>query len=260
MSNKPKRIEECYSRKKNKIINIKDVADYAENHEGDLGEFYGDMFCEECKQAKLSFVHKFSKRRAHFRRASKHEKDCSYNYEYASKRTVTKYINSLNDEEIQDKLDSIMNMLCRNSNMKKTITGDAEENARKRENPMLISEQNKKKTILRALRRKNLNGRIDETDGTDLYVFFGEVKLEVLEKEKNSDDPKKCYTYNILNIYTQNKQDEWKFRTSLYRGKIKDPVKEDAVYHIVLIGQLEFKYKPFSIKLVNKNAIKYREL
>lgn len=260
MSNKSKRIDEFYSRQKDDTFNIQIVADYAENHEGELGEFYGDMFCPECHQAKLSFVHKFSKRRAHFRRASKHEKNCSYNYVYASKRTVTKYINSLSNEKIQDKLNSIMNMLCRDSHMKKVNIDDAEKNTKKRENPMLIPEQNKKKTILRALRRKRLNGWIDESDGTDLYVFFGKVKLEVSEKEKNSDDSPKGFKYNILNIYTQNKQGEWKFRTSLYRGEIKDFVKKDAVYHIVLIGNLEFNHKPFRINLVNQNAIKYREL
>ena len=41
---------------------------------------------------------------------SKNKDGCSYNYEYASKKTVKKYVDSLNYEEIQDKLNSIMNL------------------------------------------------------------------------------------------------------------------------------------------------------
>ncbi|MCM1263233.1 MAG: hypothetical protein NC313_10980 [Butyrivibrio sp.] len=260
MSEKVKSFEEFYSKSKDNIFNIDIVANYAEIHDGDIGEFHGDMFCPECQQAELSFVHKTSKRRAHLRKiaSSNHANGCSYCYEYASKKTIKKYVDSLDYGAIQDKLNSIMNMLCRKPKMKKTNTDGAEE-TNKRENSMLISEQKGKETILRALRRKRLNGWIDESDGTDLYVFYGKVKLEVVEKEKNSDNPENCYKYYLLKIYTQNNKGEWKSRTSLYRGDINDLVKKETVYYIVMIGYLDFQYKPFTIKLVNKNAIKYRE-
>ena len=118
MSKKAKSFEEFYSKNKDDILDIDIVADYAESHDGDTTPFDKDMFCPECKQAELSFVHKTSKRRAHLRRikSSNHKDGCSYNYEYASKKTVKKYVDSLNYEEIQDKLNSIMNMLCRKHN------------------------------------------------------------------------------------------------------------------------------------------------
>ena len=34
---------------------------------------------------------------------------------------------------------------------------------------------------------------------------------------------------------------------------------EEVMYNIVMIGHLDFQFKPFTIKLANKNAIKYRE-
>ena len=34
---------------------------------------------------------------------------------------------------------------------------------------------------------------------------------------------------------------------------------EQVMYNIVMIGHLDFQFKPFTIKLANKNAIKYRE-
>lgn len=261
MSKKAKSFEEFYSKNKDDILDIDIVADYAESHDGDTTPFDKDMFCPECKQAELSFVHKTSKRRAHLRRikSSNHKDGCSYNYEYASKKTVKKYVDSLNYEEIQDKLNSIMNMLCRKHNTKKTTSNDNEDLTKKRKNPMLIPERKDCETVLRALQRKRLNGQIDESDGEDFCVFYGKVKLKVIEKEKNSDDPKKTYKYYLLQIYTQNKKGEWKFRTSLYRGNMRDLVNEEVMYNIVMIGHLDFQFKPFTIKLANKNAIKYRE-
>ena len=93
MSKKAKSFEEFYSKNKDDILDIDIVADYAESHDGDTTPFDKDMFCPECKQAELSFVHKTSKRRAHLRRikSSNHKDGCSYNYEYASKKTVKKY-------------------------------------------------------------------------------------------------------------------------------------------------------------------------
>lgn len=261
MSKKAKSFEEFYSKNKDDILDIDIVADYAESHDGDTTPFDKDMFCPECKQAELSFVHKTSKRRAHLRRikSSNHKDGCSYNYEYASKKTVKKYVDSLNYEEIQDKLNSIMNMLCRKHNTKKTTSNDNEDLTKKRKNPMLIPERKNCETVLRALQRKRLNGWIDESDGEDFCVFYGKVKLKVIEKEKNSDDPKKTYKYYLLQIYTKNKKGEWKFRTSLYRGNMRDLVNEEVMYNIVMIGHLDFQFKPFTIKLANKNAIKYRE-
>ena len=94
MSKKSKSFEEFYSQNKDDILDIDIVAYYAESHDGDITPFNKDMFCPECKQAELSFVHKTSKRRAHLRRikSSNHKDGCSYNYEYASKKTVKKII------------------------------------------------------------------------------------------------------------------------------------------------------------------------
>ena len=262
MSEKGKSFEEFYSQNKDEILDIDIVAGYAESHDGDITPFDKDMFCPECKQAELSFVHKTSIRRAHLRkmRSSNHEDGCSYNYKYASKKTVEQYVNSLNYNEIQDKLNSIMNMLCKKHSIKTIIGDDNKGIMKKKKNPMLISEQKNYENILRALRRKRLNGWIDKSDGEDFYVFYGKVKLKIVEKEKNNNNLKETYKYHLLQIFTQNKKGEWKFRTNIYRGNKQDEVNEEAIYNIVMIGHLDFQYKPFTIKLANINAIKYRKI
>lgn len=261
MADKPKSFEEFYSNIKDDVLGIEIVADYAETHDGKLGDYCGDMFCPECKKAELSFVHKTSKRRAHLRRnkSSCHEKGCSYNYDYASKKTIKKYVDSLSYNEIQDRLNSIMNMLCGNQKPKRTVDKNNDTLPKAPPNPMLIVAKKETKDVFKALRRKRLNGWIDESDGEDFCVFYGSVKLKVVEKEKICENPDDSYKYNLLQIYTKNKKSEWKFRTSLYRGKIKDDVKEETIYNIVMIGHLDFKFKPFTINLANQDAIKYRE-
>ena len=48
----------------------------------------------------------------------------------------------------------------------------------------------------------------------------------------------------LLQIYTQIKRQKWKFRTSLYRGNMRDLVNEEVMYNIVMIGHLDFQFKP----------------
>lgn len=217
------------------------------------------MFCPECRKAALTFVHKTSKRRAHLRRIanSAHKSNCSYNYEYAPEKRTIEYVQSLSNSQIQDKLDSIMNMLCGTHNKRVDDRKDMD-TPQTAENPMLIPERNYGSTK-KALRRKKLNSWIDQSDGEDLCAFYGQVKLIVKENEKRGDQPGDTYTFNLLEIYTKNKRGKWKFRTRLYRGKEKDSVNEDSVYNIVLIGRLNFKYNPFGIKLARKDAIRYQE-
>lgn len=260
MAEKYKSFEEFYLNSKDDILDFDIVADYAKTHNGDIGEFYGNMFCPECKKAELSFVHKNSKRRAHLRRykSSSHEDNCSYNYDYASHKVVKEYVDSLSSEEIQDRLNSIMNMLCGNKNHKKLASKDINDSLKDVQSPMLIKEKTINKNILRALRRKKLNSWIDESDGEDFCVFYGKVKLKIEEIEKLVDSTN-SYKYYLLHIYTRNKKGEWKFRTRLYLGNIKKDVNEESIYDIVMIGHLDFKFKPFTIKLANKNAIKFRE-
>ena len=263
MTKKPKRFEEFYFSVVDDILDIDIVVDYVALHDGDTGKFTGSMFCLECKKAKLAFVNKTTKRRAHLRRIGtlKHEDSCSYNYDYASKKVVKKYVDSLSYNEIQDKLSSIMKMLLKNhqkkNNKAKETNCSATENT---ENAMLIHEKVNNRGVLKALRRKRLNSWIDESDGEEFCAFYGKVKLEVVGKEKIIKDSQKSYKYNLLLLYTKNRKGEWKYRTSIYRRQIRDIVDKDSVYQIVIIGKLNFDYNFWTIKLANDNAIGYRAI
>lgn len=262
MADRPKSFEEFYYLKEDKICDIDIVEEYATKNNGDIGKYEGNMYCPECKEAILTFCGKTSKRRAHLKRipSSKHREKCSYNYEYASSKRVKEFVDSLTYNEIQDKLKSILNMLCKQHRPNTDNVGGYDERNNKKQNPLLIVDRKENVDVLRALRRKRINAWIDKSDGEDLSLFYGKVKLGIREKTKMNKETGESYTFYFLEIFTQNKQGEWKYRTNIYRGGIKDEIKNDVIYNIVIIGHLNFNFKPFTIELANRDAIKFQKI
>ncbi|GAA0062650.1 hypothetical protein [Clostridium sp. CTA-1] len=261
MADKRKSFEEFYYRTKKDIFGIELVTEYVDLHKGSIGKYDGEMFCPECRKAELYFVHKTSRNRAHLRKCptANHEKNCSYNYVYASRKLVKSHIISLSYDRIQDKLNSIINMLCRPV---KDAGGNSSGESSKdiTNNPMVIKEKKEREDIIKSLRRKRLNAWIDESDCGEYFVFYGKVKLKVAEREKKTHEyGGESNKYNVLEIYNPNNKvdGEWKFRTSLYRGQIKDDIKEDATYYIAIIGRVG--EKSWQIRLDNIHAVKYCE-
>lgn len=254
MSEKPKSFEEFYYKTIGDVCDIEEVIEYSDSHKGKIGYYEGQMFCPECREAELYFVHKTSKRCAHLRRCptTKHISECSYNYEYASKKHLQEYIDSLTCHEIQDKLNSIINMLFKESRGTEGAEGVLITGIPK-DNPMLITVK-KEENVIRSLRRKRLNTWIDDADRDKLFVFYGKVKLKVIEKVKMLDG-QETYKYYMLEVFNPENKGGWKFRTSFYRGENKDDINEDNIYYIAVIGRVG--NKAWQINLANINAVKF---
>lgn len=262
MAGKPKSFKEFYYLKEDKICDIDIVEEYVVKNNGNIGKYEGNMRCPECRKAILAFWRRTSKRRAYLKRipSSKHTETCSYNYEYDSSTRVKEYVDSLTYHEIQDKLSSILNLLCKQHRPKVEKVDSGDGGNIKEQNPVLLVERKENTDVLRVLRRKRLDAWINKSDGEDFAVFYGKVKLGIREKTKVNETTGEAYTFYFLEIFTQNKQGEWKYRTNIYRGGIKDEIQKDIVYNIVIIGHLDFKYKPFTIELANRDAIKFQEI
>ncbi|MFL8801460.1 MULTISPECIES: hypothetical protein [unclassified Clostridioides] len=249
-----KSFEEFYYIKDESIHSVDDVITCFKLHGRKIDKYREKMFCPECHQAMLSFIPETSIRCAHLRRygTAIHKENCSYNYKYARKKVIKEYFESISYNAIQDKLDSAINMLCRpmtNQERTKEISLSQPEN-----NPMLIPEKVKENTILRSLRRKSLNVWAGNLEKDELYIFYGKVKLRVVEHEKRNSLGK-LYNFYTLELYRQNKNGDWTFRTSLYQGGNRDCINEDFIYYIALIGSIGDK--GWDIKLINKDAVKY---
>lgn len=208
------------------------------------------MYCPECKKAKLTFVHETSKRCAYLRTipSSNHVSECSFNYEYASNKTIKTIVNSMTNDEINDRLNSIMNMLCKDMSVTNQHSNyDANES----KNPMLIQCNTGKVIKTKAFPRKSLNCWVDHNE--NIYAYYGKkVNLKVVEKHRESDDS----IFYLLEIRTKNIKGEWNLKATIYRHKKPLDIDENALYNIAFIGFFDQKYK-FSIRLLNWNAIKY---
>lgn len=250
MSKDSKTFDEFYSLKKKKIYSIDAVINYSELHNGNILPYDKDMYCPECKQAQLTFVHETSKRSAHLRTIpfSKHKSRCSYNYEYASNKTIKTIVDSMSSAEIDDRLNAMMNMLCKDT----SATNQSSNNeATKFKNPMLIRRNTGKVIKSKAIPRKSLNCWVEHNE--DIYAYYGkQVKLKVVEKHKKSDGS----VFYLLEIRTKNTKGEWNLKATIYRHKKPLDIDENVLYNIVFIGFFDPEYK-FSIRLLNRNAIKY---
>lgn len=256
MVNKSKVFEEFFYKEDNRIVDIEELVEHIEKDKKDINRYKGKMFCPECKFAELTYVNQTTIRRAHLKKipSSKHSENCSYNYEYVHKKVLIEYIENLNYNQIQDKLNAIMNMLFVNENNKSKVNNKCIKSSEELINPNLIIDKTENHRNLKAIRRKKLKGWIDKSYETDLYLFYGEVKLSVEEKFSKNN---KNFKFYILTLYTKNKLGEWKFRATVYRHNTEDKIKEESIYYIVLMGRLNFDYNYPRIDLINKNAIKY---
>lgn len=250
MAKNSKTFDEFYSLKKNKICSIDEVINYSELHNGNIQPYDQDMYCPECKQAKLTFVQETSKRRAHLRKipSSNHVSVCSFNYEYASNKTIKTIVDSMTNDEINDRLNSIMNMLCKDISVTNQPSNyDANES----KNPMLIQCNTGKVIKTQAFPRKSLNCWVDHNE--NIYAYYGKkVKLKVVEKHKKSDGS----IFYLLEIRTKNTKGEWNLKATIYRHKKPLDIDENVLYNIAFIGFFDQEYE-FSIRLLNWNALKY---
>ena len=257
MGNKIKSFESFLFLGDGKIHLINEIEEYSDKHNNEINHYYGKIFCPEYKKAELSFVHKTNFKRAHLRTKPKslHDEECSYNYEYANSKTVKEYLSSLSKEQIEDKLQSMMNMLFKVKRNDRVIN-EYSVIDKKLKNPFIIVNKNKENR-LNTIRKKSLNTWIDESDTMELSIFYGGVKLKSEEKVKKNSDEK----YNLLEIYTYSKKNKkWCCRATIYRGNIKDKVDYNKEYYISMIGNLVFFNNYCNILLYKNNAIIFREV
>lgn len=252
MAEKYKSFQEFYYNKTSSMVGVEVVANYAIYHEN-TDIYDGEMYCPECRAAKLSFVNQTYLRKAHLRRlkSSSHIDGCSYNYPRASKRTIQKHFAALSYEQIQDKLNAMLHLLFKNTPKENPAPKPVEFPLK---NPMLLKTLKKQKTEIESLRRKRLGAWIEDFDIDEYFVFYGKVKLKSIEKEKIGSTDK----YNILEVYNVDKTGNSKFRTSLFRGSLVDKVKEDDLYNIAIVGKIGSK--GWQIEMPSIYAVKYREV
>lgn len=229
---------------------LSEVQEEYKKNNGDISKYNGNMYCPECYHAELSFTHKTSRSSEYFSKlpSSNHLNGCSYNYPYGSKKIITEYCNHLTEQQIGDKLEAALNIL-----MRKHIDRNNHKNIPEKDNPFIAIKKEHNNTYRRyAIPRKSLNCWLDKDLGTDPYIFYGNVKLKVKTIETKDKEE-----VNYLQIYTRNRDGEWKFKSSITRWGYKDNIDENQVYDIAVLGCLNFEGRFMRIFAI-KNGVKYR--
>ena len=256
---KRKQYDDFYFIKDGKIHTLDEVQDRYEKNNGDISYFQGRMRCPECKEARLAFTHKTSKKREYLSKepSSSHLENCSYNYDYASKKQILEYVETINDAQILDKLESALNML-----MNRETSTDININSQaQRDNPLIIKSSNGKNSIQRTIPRKSLNTWLVKEYEGKIFIFYGKVKLKVEPvKQVNQEgqvDPFKEF-FRLL-IYTKRRDETWGYKTKVFRGRLEDKIDETKEYDIAILGYLDFSFgNTPEIKMVKFNSLLYR--
>lgn len=250
--NVDRKFDEFFNQINRQIEPIDTLIEHSKQY-GNVDDFKEHIFCPECQLAKLTFVHIGKDFHLRTHKNAKHLDECYYHFEHIDQNQPQNFFQSLNKEQVQSNLASMMRYLLGNKNN----TSVSNKIDTVQDNPLLIEQKEKTNTQIKtrkSLRKQKLTGYIDESIVGDLHIFYGDVKLSVEEyKSKNNNQ------YYKLIIQTKNKRGEWRYRTSLYRGKTKDDIDVNAIYKIVFIGVANFKEnsaktgKYMNIELIDYN-------
>lgn len=236
---------ECYSKKKDRILNINELKDNK--------EFYADIYCPECFKAMLTYCNGIEKNPyLRTKKGSKHEYFCPYNYEIATKEQFIKYIDCINKNSVKSKLNSVLNILKRdryfdsNSRFKEVYKREIKD-------AFTFSENGKKENKVLAIPRKKVNKSIDEKDVDKIYLIYGTVKLKC-NMRKNSISDNIFYALDVKLLI----KNEWRTKLSIIL-KEKISIDENREYDIALIGKINIKNGYINIKLID-DYIMYKEI
>lgn len=246
---KRKQFDDFYFVKDGQIHKLDEVQEHYEKNNGDISYYKGDMRCPECKEARLGFTHKTSKKREYLSKepSSSHLDNCSYNYDYASKKKIIEYVKTMSNNQIQDKLESALNILM-NRDTSKDININSQA---QRDNPLTIKSSNGGNSIQRTIPRMSLSMRLDEEYEGKVFIFYGKVKLKV--------EPFKDKEFFKLLIYTKRKDETWGYKTKVFRRRFEDKIDETKEYDIAILGYLDFSHGSTpEIKTVKFNSLLYR--
>lgn len=248
-----KSFNEFYYSVDKKIHFLEEVQEEYEKNSGNITKFRGDMFCPECRVAKLGFTHKTLKKREFLSKlpSSSHKENCSYINDYATKKELKEFVNSLSNQQIQDRLEAVLNNLLNKQQEESNKIDNTQET-----NPFVINKVNKitNSTVRKSIPRKSIRSWFDKDTENQLFVFYGTVKLDV-EEIKQKKNNKSFYR---LLIKTQ-KGNDWFVKTKVFRANIKDEIDPNSFYDIALFGYIEF-YRGFpQLKTENLSSILFRK-
>lgn len=214
-----------------------------------LGEIKHHLFCPNCKMARLSYTAKTNVKRAYLSANSlnEHRIDCFYRYDYLSKKKAIEYISSMNDNQIEDRLNSVLRKL---DDLYVESEGAVDKDNIDISATMIEARDENDRPIQRVTRKKKLSDRTKFEEFNNVYLFYGIVKLQ--RKDISYDKG----TLYALSVISENNR----VICSIKCGKNKYEIKEGIYYKIAVWGLLEKNKGFINIKPVKMSAMKIVEV
>ena len=242
------KFKEFYFTGDQRLHNLDELEKEYEQKSGDISSYRGRIFCPECRIAELAFTHKTSKKRAFLSTlpSSGHMADCSL--KSVSRKEIKDYVSNLGEEEMQDRLEAMLNRMLPREREENQIPANDEG-----DNPftILVGREGQPNTR-KCIPRKSLKSWFDKDEENNVFLFYGSVHLEVKEFKTKLGETQ----YRLI---VKTKQDgEWKIKTTIYRGKNKDKIDQHQNYDLAIIGQIEFYNNHPQIKTVSSSSIMFR--
>lgn len=110
--------DEFYYSAENKVLPFNAL------NKGNYKTYEHQMFCPDCQEAKLHYV--YNTKTPHLKQKPKasHKNHCPYQYIGASKESIKRHFDTLTDEQIGYKLDSMIRYLCTDKNTREAYLTD----------------------------------------------------------------------------------------------------------------------------------------
>ncbi|MGL4972689.1 MAG: hypothetical protein ACRC6H_06065, partial [Culicoidibacterales bacterium] len=156
-----------YSQSQQQII---DFAELAANPE----QYRHDIFCPDCKQAKLHYNAGSANRSAHLKTnsSSQHHPNCAYNFEHISVETAQIVLKELSPAQVESKLATALRYL-KNQSLPKNANSAEREHITDVNQPILMTHKSKQY----ALPTKSLATPFDSELVNQPFLFYGKVIL-----------------------------------------------------------------------------------
>ncbi|WP_215113432.1 hypothetical protein [Exiguobacterium sp. s63] len=244
------KFQEFYFKTEDRLLPLQVIVDYTKYRDKSFTYYRGEMYCGECREAKLNFTQRNSGNSSYLNAYdnNSHDPNCTLKYDDATKKEfigvykemkdskkIESFLHSILVQEIKKHIDS-------KNNEKSTLSPSTLAT-----NPYIIKTKTNSGTRTKRLPRKLLTNEFNQQrDSDSIYVFYGKVRLEVKTKISKKD-----FTYHILFIKVK-KDEKWINRATVYRHNKLDIVDPEKEYHLVVLGSLDSKYKG-QINLLKKD-------
>lgn len=247
--------EQFYFAKDGKLHDVSEIQDKYEVNPRDIVDFKGHMFCPECHQAELRFTHQTQSRTAFLSKlpSSQHKHGCSYIHNYATKKELNVYITTLSDTQTKDRLESALNRLIPNQKANHT-----KQSNKTQQNSLVFEkkQENGCSSVKRIIPHKSLYSCSDRDIEGEIFIFYGKVKLHVEPfTPKNTSNNTTLYRL----IVQTKQQEEWKYRTKIFRYNIEDVIDENCIYDLAVFGHIEFYEGKAELKTETLASIYFRK-